>query len=144
MRKEDLTVPAIFAEAAVLILGIAYIGMQVYYGITYHIAPVQFICNILGIILVYTGLSVLSCYPEKINRLPKEICTGKIRTWSIRMVRLVKIIFVSGLMVPCVADVAGTELKDAFSLVVIFAILLTVVYYEIRIVFEAKNNGNGT
>ena len=77
MRKEDLTVPAIFAEAAVLILGIAYIGMQVYYGITYHIAPVQFICNILGIILVYTGLSVLSCYPEKSTGFQKKYVPEK-------------------------------------------------------------------
>lgn len=138
MRKEDLTVPAILAEAVILILGITYTGMQIYYGITYHIAPVQFICNILGIILVYAGLSVLSCYPEKINRLPEEVCTGKIRTCSIRMVRLVKMIFVVGLMIPCVADVLGTEIRDAFSLVVILAILLTVIFYEAVIIREIR------
>lgn len=138
MRKEDLTVPAILAEAVILILGITYTGMQIYYGITYHIAPVQFICNILGIILVYAGLSVLSCYPEKINRLSEEVCTGKIRTCSIRMVRFVKMIFVVGLMVPCVADVTGTQLLDAFSLVVIFLIFFTVVYYEFRIIHELR------
>lgn len=138
MRKDDLTVPAILAEAVILILGITYTGMQIYYGIAYHIAPVQFICNILGIILVYAGLSVLSCYPEKINRLPEEACTGKIRTCSIRMVRLVKMIFVVGLMIPCVADVLGTEIRDAFSLVVILAIFLTVIYYEAVIIREIR------
>lgn len=140
MRKEDLTVPALLAEAVTLILGIAYIGMQIYYGITYHVEPVQFLCNIMGIILVYMGLSILSCYPEKINRLSKKMCTGKVRTYSVRMVRLVKIIFVTGLMVPCVADVAGTEIRDAFSLIVIFAILFTVIYYEVRIIYEIRNN----
>lgn len=138
MRKEDLTVPAIFAEAVTLLLGLVYIGMQIYYGVTYHVAPENFICNVLGIVLVYAGLSALSCYPEKINRLPEEVCTGKIRTCSIRMVRLVKMIFVTGLMVPCVADVAGTEIRDAFSLVVIALILLVVCYYEARIIHELR------
>ena len=32
MKKEDLTVPAIFAEAIGMILGIVYIGLQIYYG----------------------------------------------------------------------------------------------------------------
>ncbi|MCM1235203.1 MAG: hypothetical protein NC489_34315 [Ruminococcus flavefaciens] len=140
MRKEDLTVPALLAEAVTLILGIVYIGMQIYYGISYHVAPMQFLYNIISIILVYLLLSILSCYPEKINRLPKAMCTGKIRTFSVRMVRLVKMIFVIGLMIPCVADVAGTEIRDAFSLVVIFAILFIVVYYEARIFYEIRSN----
>lgn len=39
MKKEDLTVPAIFAEAIGMILGIVYIGLQIYYGIVYKVAP---------------------------------------------------------------------------------------------------------
>ena len=46
MKKEDLTVPAIFAEAIGMILGIVYIGLQIYYGIAYKVAPYKFICNI--------------------------------------------------------------------------------------------------
>ena len=34
MKKEDLTVPAIFAEAIGMILGIVYIGLQIYYGLS--------------------------------------------------------------------------------------------------------------
>ena len=42
MKKEDLTVPAIFAEAVGMILGIVYIGLQIYYGIAYKVAPYKF------------------------------------------------------------------------------------------------------
>ena len=89
MKKEDLTVPAIFAEAIGMILGIVYIGLQIYYGIAYKVAPYKFICNIAGVVLIYVGLSLVSCQPEKINRLPKEVCVGKVRKYSIRMIRLV-------------------------------------------------------
>lgn len=131
MKKEDLTVPAIFAEAIGMILGIVYIGLQIYYGIAYKVAPYKFICNIAGVVLIYVGLSLVSCQPEKINRLPKEVCVGKVRKYSIRMIRLVKLVFIIGLMVPCVGDVIGIELKDAYSLLVIAAILVITVFYGI-------------
>ena len=50
MKKEDLTVPAIFAEAIGMILGIVYIGLQIYYGIAYKVAPYKFICNIAEVV----------------------------------------------------------------------------------------------
>ena len=37
---------------------------------------------------------------------------GKVRKYSIRMIRLVKLVFIIGLMVPCVGDVIGIELKE--------------------------------
>ena len=134
MRKEDLTLPAVFAEAIGMILGIVYIGLQIYYGITYKVEPYKFICNIAGVLLIYVGLSMLSCQPEKINRLPKEVCVGEVRKYSIRMVRLIKLVFIIGLMVPCVGDVIGTELKEAYSLIVIAAILVIAVGYEYKII----------
>ena len=45
MRKEDLTVPAIIAEAVEIIVGLVYIGLQIYYGVVNHIPPYRFICN---------------------------------------------------------------------------------------------------
>ena len=60
-----------------------------------------------GVVLIYVGLSRVSCQPEKINRLPKEVCVGKVRKYSIRMIRPVKLVFIIGLMVPCVGDVIG-------------------------------------
>ena len=126
MKKEDLTVPAIFAEAIGMILGIVYIGLQIYYGIVYKVAPYKFICNIAGVVLI--------------NRLPKEVCVGKVRKYSIRMIRLVKLVFIIGLMVPCVGDVIGIELKDAYSLLVIAAILVITVFYEYRIIQLLRND----
>ena len=127
MKKEDLTVPAIFAEAIGMILGIVYIGLQIYYGIVYKVAPYKFICNIAGVVLIYVGL-------------PKEVCVGKVRKYSVRMIRLVKLVFIIGLMVPCVGDVIGIELKDAYSLLVIAAILVITVFYEYRIIQLLRND----
>ena len=39
MRKEDLTVPAIIAEAIEIIVGLIYIGLQIYYGLSNHVPP---------------------------------------------------------------------------------------------------------
>ena len=89
---------------------------------------------------LFVGLSLVSCQPEKINRLPKEVCVGKVRKYSIRMIRLVKLVFIIGLMVPCVGDVIGIELKDAYSLLVIAAILVITVFYEYRIIQLLRND----
>lgn len=43
-----------------MILGIVYIGLQIYYGIVYKVAPYKFICNIAGVVLIYVGLSLVS------------------------------------------------------------------------------------
>ena len=93
MRREDLSVSAIFLEAIEIIFGIIYIGLQIYYGLYYHITPYKFIMNLLAMILVYLGLSLLSCYPERINNIAPEYCVGKIRKYSLRMIRLIKFVF---------------------------------------------------
>ena len=43
-------------------------------------------------------------------------------------------------MVPCVGDVIGIELKDAYSLVVIFAIVLIAALYEYKILLVIRSN----
>lgn len=48
--------------------------------------------------------------------------------------------FIIGLMVPCVGDVIGIELKDAYSLLVIAAILVITVFYEYRIIQLLRND----
>ena len=97
MRKEDLTVPAIIAEAIEIIVGLIYIGMQIYYGLSNHVPPYKFICNIVGLLLVYAGLTILSNHPEQVNRLKTEVCVGKVRKYTLRMLRLIKFVFVVGL-----------------------------------------------
>ena len=99
MRKEDLTVPAIIAEAIEIIVGLIYIGLQIYYGLSNHVPPYKFICNIVGLLLVYAGLTILSNHPEQVNRLKTEVCVGKVRKYTLRMLRLIKFVFVVGLMV---------------------------------------------
>ena len=94
---EDLTVPAIIAEAVEIIVGLVYIGLQIYYGVVNHIPPYRFICNIVGLLLVYAGLTVLSNHPEQVNRLAPEVCVGKVRKYTLRMLRLIKLVFVVGL-----------------------------------------------
>lgn len=140
MRKEDLTVPAILAEAVEIIVGLVYIGLQIYYGVVNHIPPYRFICNIVGLLLVYAGLTVLSNHPEQVNRLAPEVCVGKVRKYILRMLRLIKLVFVVGLMVPCVGDAIGIELKDAYSLIVIFAIILIAVWHEYKILLVIRSN----
>lgn len=140
MRKEDLTVPAIIAEAVEIIVGLVYIGLQIYYGVVNHIPSYRFICNIVGLLLVYAGLTVLSNHPEQVNRLAPEVCVGKVRKYTLRMLRLIKLVFVVGLMVPCVGDAIGIELKDAYSLIVIFAIILIAVWHEYKILLVIRSN----
>ena len=142
MKKEDLTVPALLMEAVGLILGIVYIGLQIFYGMTFHVSPLRYLGNIACMVLVYVLLTLLSSHPEKINRISENFCVGRIRILSIRMVRIVKLIFVVGLLIPCVCDVLGITLKEAYSLLVIFAILLPSVYYECKILQIMRDHGS--
>lgn len=139
MRKNDLTPVSILIEAVSIILGLMYCGLQIFYGICYHITPYKFIINLLIMILVYIGLSILAVYPERINNISSEICTGKIRMYSLWMIRLVKFIFVAGLMIPCVFDVAGIGIRSNYSLFVIGLIIIVSIYCEYRIIQEIKN-----
>lgn len=142
MRKEDLSVPALLMEAVELILGIVYIGLQIYYGIMYHVSPARYIGNIACLLLLYLLLTILSCHPEKIHRIPEQMCVGEVRKLSIRMVRLVKLIFVVGLLIPCVCDTLGITVKEAYSLLVIGTILIVSVYYEVRILKIMRDHRN--
>ena len=76
MKKEDWSVPALLAEAVSILLELVYIGLQIYYGVTYHVEPYKFLLNIVVTLLVYIALTLLAIYPERINRLPAELCFG--------------------------------------------------------------------
>ena len=138
MRKEDMSTAAILLEAITIIAGLVYIGLQVYYGIFFHIPAYKLVMNILMMLLVYAGLSMLSVYPERINRLDALACKGRVRAYSLRMIRLVKFIFVVGLLIPCVFDAMGMEIQSACSLLIIGLIIIVAVYYEYRIISELK------
>lgn len=57
MRKRDITVVSAVVEAVSIIFAIAYIGLQIYYGVYYHVQPFKFIANILVLVLIYFGIS---------------------------------------------------------------------------------------
>ncbi len=140
MKKEDLNVVALLFEAIDIVLMFIYMGMQIFYSVYYHANRISVVGNILVVILVYVFLTVLSNYPEKINRIPAEYCRGKVRKYSLRMVRTIKFVFVSGLMIPCVFDIIGRTIKDAYSLIIVGLILIIALYYEHKIIKEFKNN----
>jgi L-asparagine transporter-like permease len=134
MRKEDYSLAAVIAEAVGILMMAAYVVIQIYYGIFYKIAVYKFVCNIVGVVLVYALLWILCSMPEKIHRFSPEACVGDIRKYTIRMLRIIKLVFVAGLLVPCVADAMGVELQEAYSIFVMAAILLITLYYEIKII----------
>lgn len=141
MKREDWSIPALLMEAVGIILEAAYIVLQIFYGITYHIPVYSILFNLLVGILVYAGLTLLALFPERIHRLPEEFCTGEIRKLSIRMVRLVKLIFVVGLFVPCVCDVFGMHMPSAYNVAVMVLLLVAGAYYEIRIIRLLRGRG---
>ena len=59
MRKKDLTVPALLLEAVDIVLLFIYIGLQIYYTIAFSIPPYKMILNMLIMLLVYAGFTVL-------------------------------------------------------------------------------------
>lgn len=134
MRKDKWTVPAFVMEAAGIVLGLIYICLQIYYGIYYGVSPMKIVMNLLVAVLVYAMFTMLAIYPERIHGLMPEMCTGDVRKYSIRMVRIVKFIFIASLLIPCVFDIIGIELHGIVNLVVIVMILAVIIYYEYRII----------
>ena len=140
MKKDDLSVTALLLEAIVIILGVAYIGLQIYYGIYYHVPIYKYVINIFLMVLLYLGLTILSNYPERINHIPQELCVGAVRKYSLWLVRLVKFIFVCGLLIPSLCDAFGIAIQSAYSLIIIGLFIIVSVFCEWKIITELKNN----
>ena len=100
MRKRDMTFASAVLEAIDAILALAYIGLQIYYGVCYHIQVFKFVANILVLLLVYIAITWLQHYPEKLNHIAAELCVGNIRKYSLRLLTFVKLVFTAGLLVP--------------------------------------------
>lgn len=142
MRKKDLTVIGAIAEALDIIFSLAYMTLQVYYGISNHLQPIKYIANILVLVLVYVFITWLQLYPEKLIHIDAQICTGRIRKYSLRLLACVKLIFIAGLLVPCVFDAIGIAIRDAYSLIIIGLILVVCLYFGYKIVDEIRNMRN--
>ena len=134
MKKNNLTTEILGFEIISAIAALLYMGLQVYYGIVYGAGAVRVIMNILILILVYIGLTVLMIYPERVNGLSREVCTGVIRKYTVRMVQLIKMVFVLSLMFTSICDALGCHVDAAYSLIVMALILIIAVVYEIKII----------
>ena len=134
LKKEEMTNMDFLLEAVGIVAAMIYLGLQIYYGIVYGVAFTGIILNAAILILVYVGLTLLARYPERVNNLPKEICSGKIRKYTIHMVRAVKLIFVLSLLFTSICDVAGVQINKGYSLVTVALIAVVTVVYEGKII----------
>lgn len=133
MRKEDLTVLNAICEAVGIVSTLIYIGLQIYCGILYGAGVVTIFMNVAMVLLVYVGLTLLAVYPERVNGLEPEVCTGKIRSYTIHMVLYIKLVFVFSLVFTSFCDVMGAEVDGAYSLITVGLMILIAVLYEIKI-----------
>lgn len=138
MKKEDMTTAGLLAEAVGIVAGLVYIGMQIYYGISYGVAAKNIILNVVMLLLVYAGLTLLARYPEKVNSLPKEKCSGMVRRDTLRMLAGVKLIFVLSLLGTSICDVMGIEISSWYSVAVVLLIVGTVFYQEGKIIHTIR------
>ena len=134
LKKEEMTTVDFLLEAVGIVAALVYLGLQIYYGIVYGVAFTGIILNAAILILVYVGLTLLARYPERVNNLPKEICSGKIRKYTIHMVRAVKLIFVLSLLFTSICDAAGVQINKGYSLVTVALIVIVTVVYEGKII----------
>lgn len=134
MKKEDMTWQAMLAEAVALVTVLIYLGLQIYYGLSYTVKTVSVVLNIFMMLLLYAGLTMLCIYPEWVNGLKKEVCTGEIRTYTLRMVRIEKIVVAAGVLLASIFDVAGKVLSGWYAAAGVGLMLVTAFYYEYRII----------
>lgn len=134
MKKNHLSTEALVFEIISSIAALFYMGLQVYYGIVYGAGAVRIVMNVLILILVYMGLTVLAVYPERVNGLSREVCTGAIRRYTIRMVELIKLVFVLSLLFTSICDALGYRVDAAYSLIVMGMILVVAVVFEVKII----------
>lgn len=134
MKKEDMTTIDLLLEAVGIVSTLLYLGLQIYYGISYGANLVTVLMNGAVLVLVYLGLTMLTIYPERVNGLTKETCSGQVRRYTIHMVRLIKLIFVTGLLFASICDVMGHEINSGYSIIVVVLVVLVAVYYEWKII----------
>lgn len=139
MRKNEMTWIAMLAEAVGIVSALLYLGLQIYYGFAYGVNFLNVAMNVAAMILVYTGLTLLQVYPERVNGLTREVCSGTVRKYTVRMVRLAKLIFVVSLLFTSICDVLGEQINTGYSLVVVALIVITALYYEYKIIRIIRN-----
>ena len=139
MRKEDFTVLNAICEAVGIISTLLYIGLQIYCGVLYGAGVFTIFTNVAMVLLVYVGLTLLAFYPERVNGLDVEVCTGKIRSYTIQMVLFIKLVFVFSLVFTSICDVMGADVDGAYSLIIVGVMIAIAAFYEIKILKILRN-----
>lgn len=139
MRKEDFTVLNAVCEAVGIVSTLLYSGLQIYCGILYGAGVFTIFTNVIMVLLVYVGLTLLAFYPERVNNLDVSVCTGKIRKYTIHMVLFIKLVFVFSLVFTSICDVMGADIDGAYSLLIAGAMIAIAVIYEIKIFKILRN-----
>lgn len=134
MKKEDMTWGVMLAEAVGLVAALIYLVLQIYCGVSYGVKSINVVLNILMILLIYAGFTMLCIYPEWVNGLRKDVCTGDIRKYTLRMVRSEKLVVVLGVLFASIFDVVGKVLSGGYAVAVVGAMLAAAAYYEYRII----------
>lgn len=134
MKKNRLSTEELVFEIISAVAALFYMVLQVYYGIVYGAGAMRILMNVLILILVYTGLTMLIRYPERVNGLPREVCTEDIRKYTIRMVELIKLVFVLSLLFTSICDALGYRIDAAYSLIVMAFILVIAAVFEVKII----------
>lgn len=134
MKRNEMTTTELLAEAVGIVAVVLDIGLQIYYGFIYRTNVGSILMNLAFLLLIYAGLTLFAIYPEKVNGLSKEVCTGAIRKYTVRMVRIVKLVFTGGILFASICDVLGVEVNAAYSLVVVALIVVVTVVYETKII----------
>ena len=111
-----------------------------YCGLLYGAGAVAILLNVIMVALVYAGLTLLAFYPERVNGLDAQICTGKVRKLTIHMVLYMKLIFDMSLLFTSICDVMGKQVDGAYSLITAGLMIVIAVLYEIKIFQLLKNN----
>ena len=139
MRKEDFTVWNAVCESIGIVSTLIYVGLQIYCGILYGAGIFTIFTNVAMVLLVYIGLTLFAFYPERVNGLDPEVCTGKIRSYTIHMVLYIKLVFVFSLVFTSICDVLGADVDGAYSLITVAVIIVIAAFYEIKIIQILRN-----
>ncbi len=134
MKKEEMTIVDLLLEAVGIVGLLSYLGFQIYYGILYGIPVLNIAVNALIMLLVYALLMGLQFFPERVNAIPRERCVGDVKRYTIVMLRTIKLIFTLCLLFTSVCDVLGSRIDPGYSVIVVVAIVIVAVYYEVKII----------
>lgn len=134
MGKGHWTPEGLVLETVSAVAALVYTALQVYYGIVYAAGAMRILMNIFILLAVYAAFTLLAVYPERVNNLTREACSGKVRIYTVRMVRLIKLVFVLSLLFTSICDALGVRVDAAYSLIAMGLIIAIAVVCEVKII----------